>query len=217
LLQSIVMSLVTTLAPIPLEGRFVRLEPYNIGVKAELQACLDCDQDAWALFSKAGFSVHFETWWSGALEAEAAGKAIDYAIRRLSDGRIVGTSSFLNLRPKDRGVEIGATFLHPDVRAGVVNPEAKRLMLAHAFEGGLFGAPAHRVELVTDARNRRSQAAIAKLGAVREGVLRKHKLTWTGHVRDTVVFSITAEDWPLVRDGLDARLSFHEDTQRRRD
>lgn len=115
---------------------------------------------------------------------------------------MVGRSCFLHIRPADRGVEIGATFLHPDVRGGAVNPEAKLLMLAHAFASG-----AMRVELITDARNLRSQAAIAKLGAVREGVLRAHKITWTGHRRDTVVFSIIEEEWPTVRAGLERRLN----------
>ncbi len=79
-------------------------------------------------------------------------------------------------------------------------------MLAHAFDGELFGAPAHRVEFMVDVRNFRSQAAVRKLGATQEGVLRRNKVTWTGHVRDTAVFSIIAEDWPAVRDRLDARL-----------
>ena len=190
----------------PLEGRFVRLEPYSEAAKAELQACLDCDPAAWMLFSKAGFGAHFETWWTTAAAGRAAGASIDYVIRRRSDGRVVGTTSLLNLRHKDLGVEIGATFLHPDVRGGVVNPEAKHLMLAHAFEGGLFGRPAHRVDIITDARNLRSQAAIAKLGALREGVLRKHKVTWTGHVRDTVVFSMIDDDWPAVCEALTKRV-----------
>src|SRR3546814_8361682 len=78
-------------------------------------------------------------------------------------------------------LEIGATFLHPSVRSGYVNPDAKKLMLAHAFASG-----ARRVELLTDLRNAWSQAAIAKLGAIREGVLRRDRKTWTGHIRDPV-------------------------------
>jgi RimJ/RimL family protein N-acetyltransferase len=194
-------------SPVALESRFVRLEPYEAALRPEVQAALDGDLDAWLLFSRPGFGPHFATWWAQAEESAAAGAAQHYAVRRLADGRVVGTTSFLNLRPLDRGVEIGATFLHADARASLVNPAIKRLMLAHALDGGLFGAPAHRVELMIDARNLRSQAAVAKLGAVREGVLRNHKITWTGHLRDTVVFSFTPEDWPAVRDRLDMRLS----------
>jgi len=192
----------------PLTGRFVKLLPYADSLKAELRTALDVDQDAWRLFSRAGFGEHFDAWWEDSMRMAAAGSALNYAILDPTDGRVVGATSFLNLRPKDRVGEIGATFLRPEVRAGRVNPDAKRLMLAHAFEGGLFdGEPAHRVEIVTDARNLRSQGAIAKLGAVREGVLRRHKVTWTRHVRDTVIFSIIGEEWPAVRDGLDARLA----------
>ena len=122
------------------------------------------------------------------------------------NGRLVGTSSFLNIKPERQTVEIGATFLHPDVRAGFVNPAAKLLMLERAFACG-----ARRVELLTDLRNARSQAAIAKLGAVREGVLRRDRITWTGHVRDSVLFAITDLDWPDIRAGLLTRLGTSPD------
>jgi RimJ/RimL family protein N-acetyltransferase len=115
---------------------------------------------------------------------------------------VIGTSSFMDIRPAHRGVEIGATFLRPEARSGAANPESKLLMLAHAFE-----RCAVRVELITDLRNLRSQAAIAKLGAVREGVLRRERITWTGHVRDSVIFSITDSEWPQVRAGLERRLA----------
>ncbi len=125
-----------------------------------------------------------------------------YAVRRLSDGQVLGRVAFMNLRLADNGLEIGGTFYRPEARGGPVNPECKLLMLAHAFANG-----AMRVEIRTDVRNLRSQAAIAKLGAVREGVLRKHAVTWTGHVRDTVVFSITDDEWPAVRARLETRLA----------
>ena len=185
----------------PLVGAVVRLEPYAPELKDEVRAALDVDGPAWDLFAQSGQGPHFEGWWSGFCADMAAGTWIAYAIRRLGDDRVVGTSSFLNLRPERGVVEIGATFLHPDVRSGAVNPEAKRLMLAHAFAAG-----ARRVELLTDARNARSRAAIAKLGAVEEGILRRDRVTWTGHVRDSVIFSVTDLDWPAVREGLDARL-----------
>ncbi len=202
------MSHPASLQPPPaLDGRFIRLEPYHAGLKAELRAALDVDPEAWSLFSRAGYGAHFDAWWTVALERAATGDFQNFAVRRLSDGVIVGTTSYLNLKPADRGGEIGATFYRPEVRGGPVNPEAKRLLLAHAFEGGLFGQPAHRVEIITDARNLRSQAAIKKLGAHYEGVLRQNKITWTGHVRDTVVFSIIAAEWPMVRDKLESRLN----------
>lgn len=184
-----------------LQGQYIKLEPYCEGIKEGLRAALDCDADAWDLFATSGQGAHFDAWWANILKATEAGTWVAYAIRRLSDHRIVGTSSFLNIKPERQCAEIGATFLHPDVRASMVNPEAKWLMLQHAFASG-----ARRVELLTDARNVRSQAAIAKLGAVREGVLRRDRITWTGHIRDSVLYAITDLDWPAVSQRLQDRL-----------
>ena len=185
-----------------LDGRHVRLEPYVPALKDEVRQALDCDPEAWALVSATSQGEAFDTAWDTSLRQMHVGESLAYAVRRRADGRVVGRSTFLNIRPADRGVEIGATFLHPDVRGGPVNPESKLLMLAHAFACGAL-----RVELRTDARNLRSQAAIARLGAMREGVLRRHVVTWTGHIRDTVVFAVTDLDWPAVRERLKARLA----------
>lgn len=130
-----------------------------------------------------------------------AGRWIAYAIRAVATGAVVGTTRFLNIEPTRQTGEIGGTFIHPDARSTFVNAEAKYLMLAHAFASGM-----RRVEPLTDARNVRSQAAIAKLGAVREGVLRRERVTWTGHVRDGVLFAVTDLDWPDVRARLARRL-----------
>ena len=181
---------------VPLEGRFVRLEPFVPALKEEVRAAMDCDAETWAIMSSNGAEEDFEGWWA------KAGGRLAYAIRRLSDGRVVGTSSYMTLRPEHRGLEIGSTFLHPDARGGPVNPESKRLLLAHAFDQGVV-----RVEFMVDVRNQRSRAAVNKLGAKQEGVLRRHKITWTGHIRDSAVFSITDHDWPTVRAGLEARLA----------
>lgn len=190
------------LRAIPLDGRYVRLEPVTPELRDELRGAVDCDPEAWEIMSTNGCGEGFDDWW-GALEAETArGERVAYAIRRLEDGKVVGTSSYLNMRPVHSGLEIGSTFLHPDARSGPVNPEVKRLMLTHAFEAGAI-----RVEFMVDVRNARSQAAVLKLGASKEGVLRNHKITWTGHVRDTAVFSITDYDWPGIKQRLDFRLS----------
>lgn len=185
-----------------LEGRYVRLEPVTREHRAELQAALDCDPETWEIMSINGCGEGFDDWW-GAMEAESQrGYRMCYVIRRLEDGRVVGTTGYLNIRRLHRGLEVGATFIHPDARQGPVNPESKRLLLGHAFDAG-----AVRVEFMIDVRNARSQAAILKLGAEKEGVLRRHKITWTGHVRDTAVFSIVDYEWPGVRQRLDYRLA----------
>src|SRR5204863_8898567 len=98
--------------------------------------------------------------------------------------------------------EIGATYYGPERRGGAVSPAAKRLLLANAFESG-----ARRVQCKVDAINARSRAAVTKLGAVQEGILRQDRVTWTGRIRNTVVFSILADEWPGVRQRLDERLA----------
>ncbi|MES2263731.1 MAG: GNAT family protein [Pseudomonadota bacterium] len=180
-----------------LQGWHVRLEPYEEALREPVRAALDCDAPAWDLFAMSGRGLHFDGWWSHIAQQERAGQWIAYAIRDLESRRIVGTSSYLNIRPERQCVEIGATFLHPDARSRYVNLEAKLLMFSHAF-----GSGARRVELLTDTRNLRSQAAIAKVGATREGVLRRDRVTWTGHVRDSVLYAVTDLDWPSVQAGL---------------
>lgn len=119
---------------------------------------------------------------------------------RLAD-EIVGTTSFLEVSPADARLEIGFTVYAPHVWASHVNPTCKLLLMDWAFSHG-FG----RVQLKTDIRNARSQGAIARLGAQYEGVLRRYQRRQDGSVRDTVVFSVIAEEWPGVRDGLLARV-----------
>lgn len=189
------------LEPRPLEGRFVRLEPYAPALREPVRAALDCDPEAWDLFATSGRGERFDNWWAGALDQTAEGTRIAYAVIDPGSGVVIGTTSFLDIRAHHRGVEIGATFLRPEARSGRANPDSKLQLLAHAFAAGAL-----RVELLTDLRNLRSQAAIAKLGAVREGVLRNERITWTGHVRDTVLYSITEGEWPAVRARLERRL-----------
>ncbi len=190
------------LEPRILEGRFVRLEPLTPALREPVREALNCDPETWAIMSSTAHGEHYDGWWADAQAETAAGSRIAFAVRRLRDEAIVGTTSLMTILRPHRGLEIGWTFYRPDARGGPVNPECKRLLMADAFEAG-----AVRVELMVDMRNRRSQAAVAKLGAVREGVMRHHKITWTGHVRDTVVFSVTDREWPGVRAKMDERLS----------
>ena len=117
------------------------------------------------------------------------------------DGCIVGTTSYLEVSPVDARLEIGYTLYARSVWGTTVNPECKLLLMDWAFANG-FG----RVQLKTDIRNIRSQSAIARLGATYEGVLRRYQRRQDGSIRDTVLFSVAAEDWPRVRAGLRARL-----------
>lgn len=190
------------LAADTLENRFVRLEPFTAALESEVRAALDCDAPSWDIMVTAAYGLHFDGWWRSALTAMEDGTRIAWAVRRLSDDVMVGTTSLYEIRPDYRRCEIGSTFYRPEARGGPVNPACKRLLLARAFDAG-----AVRVEIITDAINPASQAAIRKLGARDEGVLRKHKITFKGRVRDTAQFAVLDDDWPEVRARLDARLA----------
>jgi|SRR5579864_8886875 len=202
------MRLPLKLAASPLDGRFVRLEPFAQELKEEVRSAIDCDPESWAIMPINPMGDRFEEYWSRACSA-SPDERIVYAIRRRSDGVVVGISSYYTSLSSQGGVEIGTSFLRPDVRSGPVNPEAKYLMLNHAFEAG-----AVRVQFRVDTRNQRSQAAVAKLGAVREGVLRRDRLTWTGYIRDTVYFSILDNEWPNLKLHLERRLEQFARAQR---
>jgi RimJ/RimL family protein N-acetyltransferase len=187
---------------VPLENRFVRLEPLAPMLEDEVRAALDCDPASWDIMVAAAYGPYFDAWWQAALRAMAQGTRIAWAVRRMDDGAVVGTTSLYEIRPDYRRCEVGSTFYRPEARGGPVNPSCKRLLLGHAFDGG-----AVRVEILTDAINPGSQAAIRKLGVRDEGVLRKHKITFKGRIRDTAQFAILDDDWPGVRARLDARLA----------
>lgn len=126
-----------------------------------------------------------------------------FAICLAETGEPIGMSSYLDIREAHLGLEIGATWITKAYQGTKVNPEAKLLMLAHAFED--LGC--QRVQLKTDLRNVQSQAAISKLGATHEGVLRQHMQMPDGYMRDTVMFSIIASEWPVVKARLIVRLA----------
>lgn len=187
---------------IVLEDKFVRLEPLTPSLKDELRAALDCDAASWDIMVGAAYGQHFDGWWGAALKAMAAGTRVAWAVRRESDGVLVGTTSLYEIKPEHRRCEVGSTFYRPEARGGSINPACKRLLLGHAFAAGAI-----RVEILTDALNAASGAAIRKLVARDEGILRKHKITWTGRVRDTRQFAILDDDWQTVREGLERRLA----------
>jgi len=186
--------------PKVLENRFVRLEPLAEVHKADLRAACAADPATWQdLYIVSMLGEHFDRHWQRFAEP-GDGKTMTFAL--MVDGVCRGMSSYLDIEPAHNTLEIGFTYYDPAVRGGVANPSAKRLMMAHAFESG-----AQRVQYRVDAANARSRAAVLKLGAVQEGILRNDKVTWTGRVRSTVVFSILAGEWPTVRDRLDERIA----------
>jgi RimJ/RimL family protein N-acetyltransferase len=138
-----------------------------------------------------------EDWVAGATLRTA------YVVRLVADGTVVGTTSLGDVDLRNESVHLGWTAYAPAVWGTAINPATKLLLLQHAFEDCGFG----RVKIQTGSTNARSQAAIAKLGATREGVLRRHKRLPDGSFRDTVVFSILADEWPDVRRRLQDRIS----------
>lgn len=194
------------LGPVTLEGTHVRLEPLR---EAHIPALLAAAQapEIWRwMYRDLSDEDTLRAWVDVALREEAAGTAYPFVVMRRGKERacheIIGSTRYMDVRAEHRGCEIGWTWYHPSAWGDVVNPETKYLLMKHAFED--WGAI--RVELRTDIRNLRSQAAIRKLGAKFEGVLRHHRLRRDGTIRDTVVFSVTDEDWPAVRDGLLRRI-----------
>jgi len=185
-----------------LTGRFVQLEPLDERHRDGLRAAAD-DERIWAHTLIDARGPGFDRWFDDARARLAAAQQLPFAVRRLADQALIGSTSYLDPAPQHRRVEIGSTWYVPAAWGTVVNPECKLLLLTHAFE--TLGM--NRVQLCTDLRNTRSQAAIAKLGAVQEGVLRNHMITQGGRIRDTVVFSIVVSEWPQVKEALTARVA----------
>jgi RimJ/RimL family protein N-acetyltransferase len=193
--------------PITLAGRHVRLEPLTPEHAPDLFDALMADPSIWRWRTVTppetldGLRQQI----AEALEAQTRGAVVAFAQIARATGRAVGGTTYMNISRKDRGLEIGNTWLGKPWQRTGINTEAKYLLLRHAFEG--LGAV--RVQLRTDGRNLQSQAAIERLGAVREGVLRKHMLLHDGFLRDTVVYSILDDEWPAVKDRLKAKMAAH--------
>ena len=186
--------------PKVLENRFVRLEPMAYAHREDLRDACDADPETWTeLYPYSLAGEHFDANWQRFYGAPPADR-LNFAV--VVEGRCRGVSSYLTIDAINASLEIGGTYYAPAVRGGPVNPAAKRLMMAHAFASG-----ARRVQYKVDAINARSRAAVTKLGAVQEGILRQDRVVWTGRIRDTVVFSVLADEWPAVRERLDARLA----------
>jgi len=184
-----------------LENAFVRLEPFEERHREPLRLACDADPQLWPAFYYMSLGGdQFDAGWASLRAQQAAGTRIPFAV--IHDGEVVGVSTYIGIQPENRTLEIGTTYYRPSSRGGVVNPAAKRLLLDQAFACG-----AGRVVFQVDAINARSRAAMTKLGAVEEGLMRNDKITWTGRVRSSVIFSILAEEWAVVRAKLDERLA----------
>ena len=185
-----------------LDGRIVRLEPLSPSHEEPLwEASRDARTWRWLSITQPRTRDEWHEYVEQALEQREAGAELPLVTVCRED--VVGSTRFLALRPEHRSVEIGWTWLHPSAWGTGANVEAKLLQLGHAFE--VWGC--RRVELKTDAQNERSRAALEALGATFEGIHRKHMLVRDGENRDSAWYSVTDDDWPAVRQHLDARLA----------
>lgn len=189
--------------PVLLEGRQVRLEPLaSSHLPGLLEAARDPAIFQYFLTPPLNTEIEMTKWVDQILKGQAAGTDVGWVTVRRSDGRMVGATTFLDIRRHNRGLEIGNTWLAPEAQRTALNTEAKYLQLRHAFED--LGA--WRVQLKTDERNTRSRAAIERIGAKYEGILRKYQVRHDGYVRNTAMFAIVAEDWPAVKARLEGML-----------
>jgi RimJ/RimL family protein N-acetyltransferase len=199
------MAPLNIVVPLTLEGSVVRLEPVRRGHAEMFWEVAKNDLED--IFRWIPYSMKtredFEHLVEKAFSEEERGESVVFATVERSSGRVVGSTRFMNIDRSNRRVEIGSTWIAPPWQRTAVNTEAKYLMLRHAFEVWRCV----RVELKTDALNEKSRNAILRIGAKEEGTLRRHVLTWTGRIRDSVYFSILDDEWPGVKSRLEERLS----------
>ena len=193
-------------SPVVLEGAHVRLEPL---AKTHLTGLVEVglDEELWLWIptpvrTQQEMAAYIET----ALDEQAQGVALPFAIVEKATGRAIGSTRYGNIDRTHHRVEIGWTWVAGAWQRTAMNTEAKYLLLRHAFET----LRCMRVELKTDSLNERSRAAILRLGAREEGLFRNHMITASGRIRHTVYFSIINSEWPTVKARLEGKLNSHK-------
>ncbi|HKQ59466.1 MAG TPA: GNAT family N-acetyltransferase [Candidatus Eisenbacteria bacterium] len=193
------------LEPVTLEGRHVRLEPLSPAHRDDL-AAVAFDPYLWRFTLTRILSLgELDAYIATAISWREAGTALPFATVDRSTGRAIGSTRLAHIDREHRHAEIGWTWLGRDYQRKAFNTEAKLLMLTHAFD--VMGCI--RVELRTDVQNNLSRAAIARLGAREEGIMRNHMIRPDGYIISWVYFSILREEWPEVRAGLEQKLAAH--------
>ncbi|MCK6538999.1 MAG: GNAT family N-acetyltransferase [Anaerolineales bacterium] len=189
--------------PVVLSGKFVRLEPLS---EAHIPGLTEIGsgQDFWnfMLYGDIQTEADMRNWVLDIMARGKRGTDLPFAVIHLASGRVAGATRYLNIVPKDRGLEIGGTWYGTEFQRTAVNTECKYLLLTHAFE--VLGCI--RVQLKTDLLNERSQRAIERIGAVREGVLRNHMILPDGRIRHSVFYSIIDSEWEGVKKRLEEML-----------
>ncbi|WP_394832035.1 GNAT family N-acetyltransferase [Pendulispora rubella] len=191
-----------SLTPLTLEGRFVRLEPLAASHGGEFEQIQDQIDEPVSKFNMSFEHGDVGRWFRDIVNAPIE-QALTFAVRRLSDGQIVGSTRYHAIDLPNQSLEVGGTWYVRSARGTFVNPECKRLLLNHAFED----LNLNRVQLKCDSRNAHSRNAMLKMGAKEEGTLRRHSIYPSGYVRDAIFFSVIREEWPDVKRGLTERLA----------
>jgi RimJ/RimL family protein N-acetyltransferase len=190
--------------PVTLTGKTVRLEPLDEGHTLGL-AEVAAEPSIWTYmpYGDVTTQIAMRTWVQNLLHHSETGDELPFAVIHLATGRVAGATRYMDIRPEHRGLEIGGTWYGTDFQRTAVNTECKYLLLRHAFE--VLGCI--RVQLKTDSRNERSQRAIERIGAVREGVLRNHMIMPDGVYRHSVYYSVLDAEWAGVKRRLEQLLS----------
>lgn len=198
------MAALNLAGPIVLEGNVVRLEPLNEGHVSGL-AAIGVDEDIWRhmLYGQMKGEDDLLLWVRALLALAVQGTDIPFAVIHVASGRVAGATRYMEIRPAHRGIEIGGTWYGAEFRRTAVNTECKYLLLKYAFE--VMGCI--RVQFKTDVRNVRSQRAIERIGAIREGILRNHMILPDGKIRHSVFYSVLESEWPAVKLNLEQKLS----------
>jgi N-acetyltransferase len=186
--------------PVVLTGQHVRLKPMTEEHIPGL-AKIGAGQTFWdfMLYGNINTVDDMRSWVRDILARAEKGTDLPFVAIHLASGRVAGATRYLNIMPGDRGLEIGGTWYGPEFQRTVLNTECKYLLLRHAFE--TLGCI--RVQLKTDLRNERSQKAIERIGAVKEGILRNHMILPDGRYRHSVFYSILDTEWPEVKKRLE--------------
>jgi len=193
--------------PVTLTGKCVRLEPLSEAHVPGLTE-IGIGQNFWhfMLYGDMNTETDMRNWVLDIISRGQKGTDLPFAAIDLASGRVAGATRYLNIMPKDRGLEIGGTWYGTEFQRTVVNTESKYLLLSYAFEK--LGAI--RVQLKTDLRNERSQRAIERIGAKKEGILRNHMILPDGNIRDSVFYSVLDSEWSVVKKNLERMMNRYQ-------
>jgi RimJ/RimL family protein N-acetyltransferase len=193
--------------PITLTGKHVRLEPLS---EAHVPALTEigAGRDFWRfmVYGDINSEADIRGWVREMLRRAKQGTDVPFVVTHLASGRVAGATRYMNMMPKDRGLEIGGTWYGLEFQRTAVNTECKYLLMTYAFET----LHAIRVQLKTDSLNERSQRAIERIGAKKEGVLRNHMILPDGRIRHSVFYSVLDTEWTEVKKNLEAMLKKYD-------